>query len=211
MSPEQVRGKEVDHRADIFAFGAILYEMLTGKRAFHRGTSAETMTAILNEEPPSISQAVQAAPPGLQRVIHRCLEKNPEQRFHSASDLAFALESLSDSGSAPVAAPSQQSRSRSLVVVAATFAAVLIAAVIVSSRAPAPVPAVESVRQLTDDGQPKGRMVSDGSRIYFQMGDPEAHKIAQVSVTGGPTVPVETRFPRSDLVTRNGSGRFRHC
>jgi eukaryotic-like serine/threonine-protein kinase len=100
MSPEQVRGQPVDHRTDIFAFGAILYEMLAGKRAFHRSTSAETMTAILNDEPPSISQIVQAAPPGLQRVIHRCLEKNPEQRFHSASDLAFALEALSDSGSA---------------------------------------------------------------------------------------------------------------
>ena len=101
MSPEQVRGQPVDHRTDIFAFGAILYEMLAGKRAFHRSTSAETMTAILNDDPPSISQIVQTAPPGLQRVIHRCLEKNPEQRFHSASDLAFALEALSDSGSAP--------------------------------------------------------------------------------------------------------------
>jgi serine/threonine protein kinase len=92
MSPEQVRGKTVDHRTDIFAFGAILYEMLTGKRAFQRSTSAETMTAILNDEPSGISQIVQTTPPGLQRVVHRCLEKNPEQRFHSASDLAFALE-----------------------------------------------------------------------------------------------------------------------
>ncbi len=101
MSPEQVRGKAVDHRTDIFAFGAILYEMLTGTRAFHRSTSAETMTATLNDEPPAISQLVQNIPPGLQRVVHRCLEKNPEQRFHSASDLAFALEALSDSGSVP--------------------------------------------------------------------------------------------------------------
>jgi serine/threonine protein kinase len=83
MSPEQVRGKAVDHRTDIFAFGAILYEMLTGTRAFHRATSAETMTATLNDEPPAISQFVQGIPPGLQRVVHRCLEKNPEQRFHS--------------------------------------------------------------------------------------------------------------------------------
>ena len=102
MSPEQVRGKTVDHRTDIFAFGAILYEMLTGKRAFQRSTSAETMTAILNDDPPGISQLVPTTPPGLQRVLHRCLEKNPEQRFHSASDLAFALEALSDSGSSAV-------------------------------------------------------------------------------------------------------------
>ena len=98
MSPEQVRGETVDHRADIFAFGAILYEMLTGKRAFRKPTSAETLTAILHEDPPGISQIESGTSPALLRIVHRCLEKNPEQRFHSASDLAFALEALSDSG-----------------------------------------------------------------------------------------------------------------
>src|SRR5271165_1277896 len=97
MSPEQVRGKTSDHRSDIFAFGTILYEMVTGKQTFRKPTSAETMTAILNEEPPSISQIAPTSPPGLQRVVHRCLEKRPEQRFQSASDMAFALEALSDS------------------------------------------------------------------------------------------------------------------
>jgi eukaryotic-like serine/threonine-protein kinase len=97
MAPEQVRGQTADHRADIFAFGAILYEMLAGKRAFQKPTSAETMTAILNEDPPGISQVATNIPPALQRVVHRCLEKNPEQRFQSASDLAFALDALSDS------------------------------------------------------------------------------------------------------------------
>jgi len=98
MSPEQVRGEAVDHRADIFAFGAILYEMLAGKRAFQKPTSPETMTAILNEDPPGISQVAANIPPAVERMVHRCLEKNPEQRFHSASDLAFDLEALSDSG-----------------------------------------------------------------------------------------------------------------
>ena len=97
MAPEQVRRQTADHRADIFAFGAILYEMLAGKRAFQKPTSPETMTAILNEDPPGISQVVPNLPPSLQRVVHRCLEKNPEQRFQSASDLAFALDALSDS------------------------------------------------------------------------------------------------------------------
>src|SRR6516162_6002512 len=97
MSPEQVRGSAADHHADIFAFGAILYEMLTGKRAFQKPTSAETMSAILNEDPQGISQVAPNIPPALQRAVHRCLEKNPEQRFQSASDLAFALEALSDS------------------------------------------------------------------------------------------------------------------
>src|SRR5271165_2545680 len=132
MSPEQVRGQPVDHRTDIFALGAILYEMLAGKRAFHRSTSAETMTAILNDDPPSISQIVQTAPPGLQRVIHRCLEKNPEQRFHSASDLAFALEALSDSGSAPAAALPRGSRSRWLWTALAAGAVVAFAALVIA-------------------------------------------------------------------------------
>jgi serine/threonine protein kinase/Tol biopolymer transport system component len=192
MSPEQVRGKTVDHRTDIFAFGAILYEMLAGKRAFHRNTSAETMTAILNEEPPSISQIVQTAPPGLQRVIHRCLEKTPEQRFHSASDLAFALEALSDSGSAPVAALPQGSRSRWFWVAPSSLAAVLIASLIVWWRIPRAVPTVEAVTQLTDDGERKGSLATDGSRIYFNEGARESPRITQVSVTGGPTVPVES-------------------
>ena len=101
MSPEQVRGQRVDHRTDIFAFGAIVYEMLSGRRAFQRSTSAETMTAILNDDPPAISQAGANIPHALQRVVNHCLKKNPEQRFHSASDLAFALDALSDSGASP--------------------------------------------------------------------------------------------------------------
>lgn len=100
MSPEQVGGKPADYHADIFAFGAILYEMLSGRRAFQKPTSAETMSAILNEDATGISQMVPNLPPGLARVVHRCLEKSPEQRFQSASDLAFALEALSDSGDA---------------------------------------------------------------------------------------------------------------
>jgi serine/threonine protein kinase/tetratricopeptide (TPR) repeat protein len=96
MSPEQVRGQTTDHRTDIFAFGAILYELLAGKRAFQKPTSPETLTAILNEDPPGISEIAANTPPSLQRVVHRCLEKNQEQRFQSASDLAFALDALSD-------------------------------------------------------------------------------------------------------------------
>jgi serine/threonine protein kinase len=97
MSPEQVRGQAADHRSDIFAFGTILYEMVTGKQTFRKPTSAETMAAILNEDPQSIAQLAPSTPPGVQRIVHRCLEKNLEQRFHSAHDLAFALEAMSDS------------------------------------------------------------------------------------------------------------------
>jgi serine/threonine protein kinase/sugar lactone lactonase YvrE len=97
ISPEQVRGHAADRRSDIFAFGAVMYEMLTGTRTFNKQTPAETMTAILKEDPTPISQLAPATSPALQRVVQRCLEKDPAQRFQSASDLAFALQELSDS------------------------------------------------------------------------------------------------------------------
>ncbi|HEV8368020.1 MAG TPA: protein kinase [Pyrinomonadaceae bacterium] len=99
MSPEQVRGQVVDHRSDIFAFGAILYEMLSGKRAFHAGSPAETMSAILKEDPPELSATNRTIPPALERLVHHCLEKSPEERFQSARDLAFDLQALSGTSS----------------------------------------------------------------------------------------------------------------
>src|SRR3989454_8075379 len=97
MSPEQVRGQKVDHRSDIFSFGAILYEILSGRRAFHRESTADTISAILKEHPPELSETNQRIAPALERLVNHCLEKNPEERFHSASDLAFELEALSGS------------------------------------------------------------------------------------------------------------------
>src|SRR5260221_2096772 len=97
MSPEQLKGHPADHRSDIFSFGAILYEMLSGKRAFRGDSLAETMSAILREDPPDLSETNKTVSPALERVVHHCLEKNPTERFHSARDLAFAIESLSGS------------------------------------------------------------------------------------------------------------------
>jgi eukaryotic-like serine/threonine-protein kinase len=110
MSPEQVRGIAVDPRSDIFSFGAILYEMLSGKRAFHGDTAADTMSAILREDPPELSETNRNISPALERIVQHCLEKNPEQRFHSASDIAFDLEHLTGVSSTtersvPAAAP----------------------------------------------------------------------------------------------------------
>jgi Tol biopolymer transport system component len=102
MSPEQVRGLAADARSDIFSFGAILYEMLSGQRAFRGETAADTITAILTKEPPELSQTKQDIPPGLDRVVRHCLEKNPEERFYSAQDLAFDLEALSGQSGAAV-------------------------------------------------------------------------------------------------------------
>src|SRR5205807_2653335 len=95
MSPEQVRGQTADHRSDIFSFGAILHEMITGRRAFRRETMAETMTAILKEEPEELSASNPNINPALERIVNRCLEKKPERRFQSTADLGFALEALS--------------------------------------------------------------------------------------------------------------------
>jgi serine/threonine protein kinase len=96
MSPEQVRGLAADHRSDLFSFGAILYEMLSGKRAFHGDTSVETMSAILKQDPPELTETARTVPPALERVVRHCLEKNPEERFQSARDVAFNLANLSE-------------------------------------------------------------------------------------------------------------------
>jgi Tol biopolymer transport system component len=95
MAPEQVRGKTVDARADIFSFGAVLYEMLTGKRAFRGESSVETLNAILREDPPSLFESTQNVSPALERIVRRCLEKRPEERFRTAHDLGIALDAIS--------------------------------------------------------------------------------------------------------------------
>ena len=108
MPPEQLRGLPVDQRSDIFAVGAIVYEMLCGKRAFHGNTPADTVNAILSGDPAPLSKLTPAIPPGFERVVRRCLEKNPNERFHSVRDVAFALEALTDipgSDSAPTRGP----------------------------------------------------------------------------------------------------------
>ena len=104
MAPEQVRGQTVDHRADLFAFGAVLYEMLSGHRAFQGETSADTMSAVLAKDPPDLNTGRLSISPGLDRIVRRCLEKSPDLRFQSATDLAFALENLSSASTASATA-----------------------------------------------------------------------------------------------------------
>jgi Tol biopolymer transport system component len=196
MSPEQVRGQTVDHRTDIFAFGAIVYEMLSGRRAFQRSTSAETMTAILNDDPPAISQTGANIPPALQGIVSRCLEKNPEQRFHSASDLAFALEALSDSGASPAVAtqaPSRRSPGRTLAWSIALITVISLVAVAwfkVGKRNAAAPLRISEYTQLTHNGHAGYVAGTDGSRLYLTY--LYGSSIDQVAVSGGEIEPVSS-------------------
>jgi serine/threonine protein kinase len=108
MSPEQVRGLTLDARSDIFSFGAVLYEMLSGKRAFHGETAADTMSSILKEDPPDLGETNRNVSPALERIVQHCLEKSPEARFHSARDIAFDLEHLSGISSTTAKATPQE-------------------------------------------------------------------------------------------------------
>lgn len=211
MSPEQVRGLAVDHRTDIFAFGAILCEMLMGKRAFERPTSADTMSAILNEEPPSISQMTPDITSGLERVVRRCLEKHPEQRFQSAADLAFALEALADpsveyaTGAHPAVAETDR-QARSWFVVSAVATVLVIGYLIYALMRPTPVPTLASYVQLTHDGAPKTLIGTDGARLYLGMGVGTSasftlHEFAELSIAGGEPrkIPVTTSAEMTPL------------
>src|SRR5713226_1061706 len=204
MSPEQVRGQAADHRSDIFALGAVLHELLTGKRAFQKPTSADTMSAILNEEPPSISQLAPDTPLSLQRVVHRCLEKNPEQRFQSASDLAFALQGLSDSAVSSSTGEIQgnkgqeRKRPHRLRTAAAGVALVLLAGAAISAyfwTRPAPVPKVSNYVQLTHDGHLKTLIGTDGARLYLGVPPDARSNIAVVSISGGDPTAIPAASP----------------
>ncbi|MEO8430024.1 MAG: protein kinase [Acidobacteriota bacterium] len=171
MSPEQVRGKPADARSDLFSFGAILYEMLAGQRPFRGDSAADTMSAILREDPPDISETNQSVPPGLDRIVRHCLEKTPEQRFQTARDLAFDLEALSGISTArrPLDHSGSTPRARTRILGLALLAVLALAgaAFWLGRRSGAgPIPAI---RQLTfRRGTVHGaRFTPDGQTIVF--------------------------------------------
>jgi eukaryotic-like serine/threonine-protein kinase len=177
MSPEQVRGRPADARSDIFSFGAILYEMVAGQRAFKGDSAADTMSAILKEDPPDLSITNQNVAPGLERIVRHCIEKNPEQRFQSARDMAFDLEALSGVSTparAPLPGAAAGGASRRIPVLVALGAAILFAAVayFAGSRAARSGRTEEiSFRQLTFKHQPifNARFAPDGKTVIFSM------------------------------------------
>ncbi len=184
MSPEQLKGLEVDARSDLFSFGTVLYEMLSGRRAFQRDSAAETMAAILREEPPELAGSGAVVDASLERIVRHCLEKSPERRYQSARDVAFALEERSSGAAGPggapgaadrgaTASPAARARGRTLAVAGAVLLAAIGGLLWLSVRGRSSV-ALPSTKLLailpaTDlTGRPDGRQLCDG--VSFGLG-----------------------------------------
>jgi serine/threonine protein kinase/Tol biopolymer transport system component len=221
MSPEQIRGQVADHRSDIFAFAAVLHEMLAGKRTFQKPTSVETMSAILNEEAVPIGELAPTTPIALQRVLQRGLEKNPEQRFQSASDLGFALEALSDSTQSTLTSSHKVQAKRQSwtgAVLLGLAIGILVSGGVIAYlwTRPAPVPQVSNYVQLTHDGLQKTLIGTDGARLFLTLADAGAQDTAAVQASGGeeskipmpgPTmVPVDVSPDGSAFLVVDGHG-----
>jgi Tol biopolymer transport system component len=194
MSPEQVRGRNVDDRTDIFSFGAMLYEMLTGKKAFRRETDAETMTAILREDPPGLVATGATIPPVLDRIVRHCLEKKPEQRFQSASDIAFALDGALEIppsvGTKQAPSPARGRRAAAAITVVASAA--VAAAALYFARRPAAAPEWEdaSVTALTTDAGYAGEptLSPDGQTLAYVSDRNGNSEIYLQQISGGPAI-----------------------
>ncbi len=173
MSPEQVKGEPVDHRSDIFSFGAVLYELLSGKQAFRRSSAVETMAAILKEDPPELDESGRNVPPGLRRIVDHCLEKSPARRFYDAQDLAFALESATGAAStgSQAAQPGETSpraggRPAARRALAAGVAVLLLALAALLGRWTAPRPLPPShPRYITSSGRDTAPAISPDGRL----------------------------------------------
>ena len=202
MAPEQIRAQVTDARTDIFAFGCVMYEMLTGKRAFLGETAADTMTAILKDEPKSVRTISTAVAPELERLIDRCIEKRPEQRFQSASDLAFSLRTMhSQTGVAAAHTGSGASRFTRVGVAMVVVAALAIGAFAVlrelRNKSPDARPTIDSIAVL-----PLENVSRDPEQEYFVDGMTEA-LISDLAKIGGLKVISRTSVMRYKATTKS--------
>jgi Tol biopolymer transport system component/predicted Ser/Thr protein kinase len=200
MSPEQVRGKELDARTDLFSFGAVLYEMCTGTLPFRGDTSALIFNAILERAPVAPVRLNPDLPPKLEDVINRALEKDRNLRYQHASDMRAELQRLKrdsesgktlTTGAAAVTPAASAKPARWLMWSAITVLIACAAMLATWLRAPLPPPRITGSKQLTNDGIPKVSLVTDGSRIYFTENASTRFSIAQVSVGGGEAAPID--------------------
>jgi hypothetical protein len=208
MSPEQVRGEALDARSDIFSFGVVLFEMLTGQRAFARPTAAETIAAILKEEPPDLEGTGRTIPPALRRVLDHCLEKDQSGRFHDAHDVAFALESTTDlsldSGAAPAARKAARARLWGRVAAAALLLLPALAGAWWLGRSPKAPP---TYRQVTfrRGNLLRARFTPDGQNLVYSAawdGHPSELFMCRLDGSGVRAI----GLPRADLMAVNARG-----
>jgi eukaryotic-like serine/threonine-protein kinase len=224
MSPEQVKGKELDSRTDLFSFGAVLYQMATGQLPFRGNTSGLIFHAILERPPVPPVRINPEVPPKLEEIINKCLEKDRELRYQVASELRADLKRLkrdTDSGlsaataSAAVREPSQQKWQ--WVAPLAGIIAIATAVLLYLFTRPLPAPRILRTVQITRDGRDKtGPLVTDGARLYFQEDAGGRAVLAQVSLTGGEAVSIPTPFQNafpldisptgSELLVGSGNG-----
>jgi len=214
MSPEQVRGQLADPRSDIFAFGAVLYEMLTGQRPFRGDTAVETMNAILKEDPPELSRTLTELPPSLDRIVRHSLEKSPDERFQSARDVAFALDDLSTVSSGagaaiphrkPWIAPRFRAAALGLALLSTAVAVFVVARTTARSVPP-------SYHQLTfrRGNVATARFAPDGQTIIYGAawdGDPIRVFTARSDAVESTALPL----PEADVLSLSRAGELAVC
>ncbi len=182
MSPEQVRGEKLDARTDLFSFGLVLYEMVTGQRAFTGDTAAIVQNAILNQNPTLAGDLNRDLPPELETIISKALEKDRELRYGSAGEL---LADLKGTRQETTSAATGQSRKRMWLWSGTVATVFLLTAAVIWYYMPGPLPRVTGFTQLTSGSNPSYALFTDGLRLYFHENRTEGRQLSEMSVTGG--------------------------
>ena len=206
MSPEQVTGKQLDARTDLFSFGIVLYEMATGALPFRGQTSGIIFEAILNRTPPPTVKLNPDIPGGLEQIINKALEKDRNLRYQHAADIRADLQRLKrdttsgKTASVDAVAPVASGKFRWLAVLAAVIVILATAGTFVWLRLPQTPPRLLATTQLTKDGVSKYQLLTDGSRLYIGETSGTTRSLVQAAVTGGETSPIPTPFPAVGLL-----------